>query len=184
MAQKIHRLSCSSYKCGLKLKGNWKSTLEVIHFHVLSLGAPQCDHTQSFFVETKKKTAESSKVRFLAMHYFGSLPSWHLLTANLIQELSHPEWSHCFATSKRSCTMWFVHLVRMPARHLPGEALWTCPIGRKHQDRPWTHWREIKYLSWLGKCLSVTLVEVKEVAGEREVWGPLFRPLHPQSGPR
>uniref|UniRef100_A0A674PNH7 Reverse transcriptase domain-containing protein n=1 Tax=Takifugu rubripes TaxID=31033 RepID=A0A674PNH7_TAKRU len=83
---------------------------------------------------------------------------------------------------ERSQMGWLGHLVRMPPGRLPGEVFRACPSGRRPPGRPRTRWRDyVSRLAW--ERLGIPPDELEEVAGEREVWASLLRPLPPRPDP-
>lgn len=71
----------------------------------------------------------------------------------------------CFSSTSRegssSICFW------MPPGHLPREAFWVSPTGRRPQVRPKTHWMEyISRLAWVH--LGVPLAELEEVYVEEK----------------
>ena len=62
----------------------------------------------------------------------------------------------------------------------PREVFLSCPTGRRPKGRPGTRWRDyISSVAW--ERLGIPQSELADVAGEREVWGPLLKLLHPQT---
>jgi len=83
---------------------------------------------------------------------------------------------------ERSQMRWLGHLLRMPPGRLPGEVFWARPTGRRPRRRPRALWRD---------CLSAGLgmprgppEELKEAAGDRDVWVSLLKLLPPRPDPQ
>ena len=84
---------------------------------------------------------------------------------------------------ERSQMRWVGHLVRMPPGRLTGEVFQARPTGRRPRVRPRTCWRDyVSRLAW--ERLRVPPEELKEVAGDRDVWVSLLKLLPPRPDPR
>ena len=83
---------------------------------------------------------------------------------------------------ERSQLKWFGHLVRMPLGCLPREVFQAHP-ARRAWGRLRIRWRDyISTLAW--ERLRIPQSELANVAGERDVWGPLLEllPQRPDFG--